>query len=315
MKLPHLETSSSLDVLTEINLDDLLDSAGLAFLRRTPLRALFRPVARRFAGVALEFDQRVADHGLAQGSTWLLHQMTAGVHVSGAGHVPATGPVFIIANHPGMTDAVALFASLALRPDLRVIAQDRPFLRALPNVAKQLIFVPDDDAGRTSIVRAGAKHLKHGGALLSFPAGDIEPDPAVFGRRRAVESLRRWSDSFALFARLAPQTRWLPALVSNVVSSGAQGHPFTLLRRTAHNKEKLAAALQVAMPRYQTMVARVAFGPSQATSAADAGSLKAILTSQIRQLIEAPSGDADAAASLPSGPRWAKDASIRGLND
>ena len=35
-----------------------------------------------------------------------------------------------------------LVAALRRAPDLRVIAADRPFLRALPNVARQLIFLP-----------------------------------------------------------------------------------------------------------------------------------------------------------------------------
>jgi hypothetical protein len=61
-----------------------------------------------------------------------------------------------------------------------------------------------------------------------------------------------------LFARRVPQTRFIPAIVSNVISPEAQGHVLTLLRRTAHDKERLAAALQVALPRYQKMVGRVA---------------------------------------------------------
>jgi putative hemolysin len=219
--------------------------------------------------------------------------MSGGAQVTGAEHIPATGPLVILANHPGMTDTVALLASLASRPDLLVIALDRPFLRALANVAKQLIFVADDDARRLSVVRAVAKHLKQGGALLTFPAGDIEPDPATFGRRRAVESVERWSDSFVLFARLAPQTRFVPAIVSNVVSPEARRHGLTCLRRTDQNKERLAAALQVAMPRYQKLVARVAFGPSQQACASDLASLRPAIVAQVRQLIETLSGDGE----------------------
>ena len=295
MKLSPPGSSPLLNTLTGINLDDLMDSAGLSRLRHTPLRWLFWHAARRFALVAHEFDNRVGEHGLAQGSSWLLHQMTAGVHVVGADRIPAAGPVFILANHPGMTDTVALLTSLSSRPDLRVIALDRPFLRALPNVAKQLIFVSDDEGGRMAVVRAGATHLKRGGALLTFPAGEIEPDPAAFGQRKAVESLERWSDSFALFARLAPQTRFVPALVSNVISSRAQRHPATFLRRTAQDKERLAAALQVAMPRYRKLVARVAFGPSHVACASDASSLRSAITAQVRHLIEMSASDGEPA--------------------
>ena len=184
--------------------------------------------------------------------------------VAGIEHIPATGPVVILANHPGMTDTVALLASLASRPDLLVIALDRPFLRALANVAKQLIFVADEDASRMSVVRAVAKHLKQGGALLTFPAGDIEPDPATFGRRRAVESVGRWSDSFALFARLAPLTRFVPAIVSHVISPQARRHGLTRLRRTAQNKGRLCSG--------------PAGGPAALSKAGRAGRVRAFAT-------------------------------------
>jgi hypothetical protein len=247
--------------------------------------------------VAHAFDQLVGEQGLAHGSSWLVHRMAAGTRVSGGEHVPATGPAVVLANHPGMTDTVALLASLAARPDLRVIALDRPFLRALPNVARHLILVPDDKVGRMGVVRAGVKHLKQGGALLTFPAGEIEPDPATFGRRQAVDSLLRWSDSFVLFARRVPQTRFIPAVVSQVISPEAQRNALTLLRRTAHGKQRLAAALQVALPRYQRMVARVAFGPSQVASACAADSLRSAIIGEIRHLIQASAAPADAGAA------------------
>jgi putative hemolysin len=211
--------------------------------------------------------------------------MTAGLRVAGLEHIPAEGPVLILSNHPGMTDTVALFSSLASRPDLRVIALDRPFLRALPHVAQQLIFLTDEASGPMAAVRAGARHLKEGGALLTFPAGEIEPDPATFGRRRAVNALRNWSGSYALFARLVPHTQFVPVLVSHVTSPEAQRHPLTLLRRTAHDKEKLAAALQVALPRYRDRVARVAFGAARKADPGDARALRAGIEAQMAQLI------------------------------
>ena len=272
--------------LTEINIADMLDAVGLPWLRGTPLRHAFRPAARRFALTAHEFDTRVGAQGLAQGSAWLMGRMTAGIVTSGLAHVPAQGPVLILANHPGMTDTVALFTSLASRHDLRVIASDRPFLRALPNVARQLIFLPEEDeGGRMAVVRAAARHLQDGGALLTFPAGEIEPDPAAFGTQRAVASLQSWSSSYTVFARLAPRTRFVPALVSHVISPDAQRHPLTLLRRSARDKEKLAAALQVALPRYRDRVARVAFGPSSNAGPGGAQALGASIAARMRQLI------------------------------
>ncbi|MDM0110038.1 1-acyl-sn-glycerol-3-phosphate acyltransferase [Variovorax sp. J22R24] len=278
--------SPLVETLTELNIVDLLDSMGLLRLHGTPLRHLFRPAARRFARTAHEFDSRVGEHGLAQGSAWLMSQMTAGIVTSGLEHVPPQGPVIILANHPGMTDTVALFTSLASRPDLRVIASDRPFLRALPSVARQLIFLPDEEGGgRMAVIRAASRHLQEGGALLTFPAGEIEPDPATFGPQRAAASLQNWSSSYTLFARLAPRTQFVPALVSHVISPDAQRHPLTLLRRTPHHKEKLAAALQVALPRYRDLVARVTFGISANVGPDGAPALGASIAAQMRHLI------------------------------
>ena len=283
-------SSLLLDRLTEINLDDLFDAAGLMRLRYTPLQRLLWPWARRFAIVAHEFDNLVGEQGLAHGCSWLAHRMTAGAHVSGCDHIPAKGPVVILANHPGMTDTVTLIASLASRPDLRVIALDRPFLRALPHAASHLILVPEHDVGRMGVLRAGVTHLKQGGALLTFPAGEIEPDPATFGWCKALDSVLRWSDSFVVFARRVPETRFIPAIVSNVISPDAQRNVLTHLRRTPHDKQRLAAALQVAMPRYQKLVARVAFGPSKQGGACAANSLRSAILGEIRHLISASAG-------------------------
>jgi len=298
-------SSPLLERLTDINLEHLFDAAGLMCLRHTPLQRLLWPSARRFAVVAHEFDNLVGEHGLAFGSSWLAHRMAGGIQASGGGHVPATGPAVIVANHPGMTDTVALLASLASRPDLRVIALDRPFLRALPNVARQLLLVSDHEAGRMGVLRAGVTHLKQGGALLTFPAGEIEPDPATFGRRRALDSVLRWSDSFVLFARRVPQTRFIPAIVSNVISPKAQRHFLTLLRRTAHDRQRLAAALQVAMPQYQKMLARVAFGPAQEATARAADSLQSAIIGEIRRLIDASAGPAETGAAQEGAGRGA----------
>jgi hypothetical protein len=279
--------SSHLHTLTEINTDDLLDAVGLARWGRTPLRRLFQRPARRFAQVAREFDAQVAARGLAHGSDWMLQRMAGGLDVRGGHQVPARGPLCVLANHPGMTDTVALIASLASRPDLRVIALDRPFLRALPAVARKLIFVPEHDAaGRLAAVRASVRHLQQGGALLTFPAAGIEPDPAVHGAARALAALDGWSGSFAVFARLVPQTVCLPALVSRVLDANAQRHPLTRLRSRREDREKLAAALQVAAARYHRGTVRVAFGAPQQL-AGDEAALQQALRRELARLIEA----------------------------
>ena len=74
---------------------------------------------------------------------------------------------------------LALFAALA-RPDLKVIALDRPFLLSLPNLSRQLYYVTDSPQERVSLVRRAYRHLRSGGSLLTFPAGHTEPDPDTY---------------------------------------------------------------------------------------------------------------------------------------
>ena len=131
---------------------------------------------------------------------------------------------------PGMTDTLSLFIALN-RPDLKIIALDRPFLNALPNMSKQLAYVTEDSGERFTLIRQISAHLRNGGAALTFPAGHIEPDPDV--QEGAVESLCSWTDSVGVFIRMAPETPVLPVLVRGVIRKKTAHHPLTYLRRAA----------------------------------------------------------------------------------
>ncbi len=142
-----------------------------------------------------------------------------------------------------MTDTLVLLSSIP-RADLRVLAAERPFLGALRAAARSLILLPDERGKRMAALRRAASHLRSGGALLTFPAGEIEPDPAVLPG--AVEALGRWSDSSVAFLRLAPGCVVVPMVVSGVLEPRAQNSPIVrLLRRKAADRERLAAMLQV----------------------------------------------------------------------
>ncbi len=239
-----------LEKLARINVDDLLISLGAADrpLMRALLRAIFLPAGRRFAEMMLDYDDGVAGQGLAGGARRILARMHASVTASGGEHIPAAGPVLILSNHPGMTDTVALFASLA-REDIKVVAADRPFLRALPATSRRLIYVSDDNQARLAPLREIAAHLRSGRGILTFPAGSIEPDPASMpGARQALET---WSDSIGFFVRMAPETCVIPAIVSGVIAAPSLRHPLTRLRRKQKDRERLAAALQLFVATYR----------------------------------------------------------------
>jgi hypothetical protein len=186
------------------------------------------------------------------------------VRVAGLEHVPRRGAALFLANHPGLCDTTALFAAIP-RDDLRVIAADRPFLRGLPHTAQYLDLLPegetaDGDIGRASVARAVARHLRRGGAALTFPAGQIEPDPLVLPGAEA--SLDKWSESVGLFTRLVPRAQIVVVIVGRVYTPAVLRNPLTRLRRQAKDRELLAAALQLAWRRYQHNVIEVVFAPS-----------------------------------------------------
>jgi hypothetical protein len=205
------------------------------------LRLLFHAPARKFAAQMLDFDAAVGEGSLATAAYRTLRNFVRGVYVTCDAPLP-DGPFLALSNHPGMTDTLALFTALE-RPDLKIIAVERPFLRSLPNTSQQLYFVTDDPGARMALVRQVSAHLRSGGAALTFPAGSIEPDPQVYPG--AIESLNNWTESAGVFIRLVPETAILPVLVRGVIWEAAARHPLTRLKKTSQEKEKLAAALQL----------------------------------------------------------------------
>jgi hypothetical protein len=144
------------------------------------------------------------------------------------------------------------------RDDLRILAAERPILRLLPNIMPYLIFVPDDPQRRLSAVRAATSHLRAGGALLNFPGGHIEPDPAL--HEDAAKCLDQWTDSLDLLARLVPDLTVLPTAVSGVISTTALRNRLTKLYGSDKQREWVAATLQVMLPAYRDTDVTVRFG-------------------------------------------------------
>jgi len=239
---PESVRSQDLETLTEINLDDLVLSFGWEdkpILARS-LRRIFTGPARKFAQVMLEFDDGVGVLGLAEAARLMLRKYVRDVRIFSA-PLPA-GPFLALSNHPGMADTLALFSSLD-RPDLKVIAVDRPFLKSLNNTSQRLFYVTDDPGARMTLVRQVSGHLRSGGAALTFPAGDIEPDPNVYPG--AINALREWTDSVGIFVRMAPETAILPVLVRGVIWEKTARHSLVRLKKTREEREKLAAAFQL----------------------------------------------------------------------
>lgn len=234
---------SQFDILAQINLDDIATSFGLRndSLSARILQKIFLKHAQTFARQMVEFDSVTGNSGLAEGARAVLRHHYDDVRVHGADLIPASG-FLALSNHPGLADSAATFAALN-RPDLRIIALQRPFLEALTNLSKQLFYVTDEASSRMSLVRQVSAFLRNGGVVLTYPAGHIEPDPDL--HTDAVESLQQWTDSVGVFLRMSLETPILPILVRGVVWKKAITHPLTRIRSTRLDREALAAAFQV----------------------------------------------------------------------
>ncbi|AEY01956.1 phospholipid/glycerol acyltransferase [Oceanimonas sp. GK1] len=96
------------------------------------------------------------------------------VHEQELEHVPATGPVVIVANHPiGSLDGLALLRLVCrLRPDTRIVANQ---LLARIEPLSSLLLPVDALGGRTGRAQLEAlqHHLAAGGVVIIFPAGEV----------------------------------------------------------------------------------------------------------------------------------------------
>ncbi len=235
--------AEAIDSLTRINLDDLVNAFGIQnnpVLERV-VRVLFRGPARKFARQMLDFDARIAVHGLAEAARLTEQRYVSDVCVVNPGRLPE-GPFLALANHPGMTDTLAVMAALG-EADLKIIALNRPFLLSLPNLRQHLFFVTPDPLERMSMVRQVSRHLRAGGAALTFPAGHNEPDPDVYPG--AVQALESWTDSMGVFLRLAPETALLPVAIRHVIWERTARHPILRIKTKREDRELLAVALQL----------------------------------------------------------------------
>lgn len=241
--------SSDFATAARLNARDMLG----AFLPRYPEAALplVRGPARDITRLVFQYERRVGESDLVQASHWLLPCFTRSVRAVNLPE-PAIAPgqpLLVLSNHPGVMDAMALFAWLG-RPDLKVITAGRPILSLLPNIARHLILLPEADERRIRVLRAALRHLHAGGALLNFPAGRIEPDPAFYSG--APASLTDWSTAgIELFARRVPGLTILPVAVSGVLSTRALRSAPARLYREGRRRSWVAATLQVMFTRWR----------------------------------------------------------------
>jgi Acyltransferase len=239
-----LNQTADLQIVTAEIESEIFGVMGLApdsWMRRV-LGPIFRFPTRRIAGYIVDLDHDVAAHGWCAGASAFLSRFVDNVRVSGLENVPKEGPLLVVSNHPAAYDVIIL-ASILGREDLKIISSNAPFITLLPSIIPHFIFISDNPHGRMATVRTALRHLLDGGALLIFPRGEAEPDPAVYPG--AEESLEKWSMSLELFLRKAPQTMTVVTIVSGMLSKRWYHNPLVRIWKRPEQRHKMAEIFQV----------------------------------------------------------------------
>jgi putative hemolysin len=166
-------------------------------------RGWSRPVVELLRRIACEerINRELATFPRAQGFAFVrrvLEHLDFGYEVANTDreHIPAEGPLVVVANHPlGALDALALLDLIgSVRRDVRIFAND---MLGQFEPLKELLLPVDVVGGRAEVgsVREAFRALERGEALIVFPAGEVSRI-----RPSGVRD-RRWSPSFVRFVR------------------------------------------------------------------------------------------------------------------
>jgi putative hemolysin len=155
--------------------------------------------------------------------------------------VPADGPLLVLSNHPhgGADGLVALELLLRARPDTRVLGNR--LLGRIAGMRPWLIEVdplrPGDAGSNLGGLRKSLEHLRRGGCLLAFPAGEV----ASLRLRDLRVRDPRWSAHVVRLAR-SSGARVLPLHIGGrnrgVFQAAGLAHP--RLRTVLLTREMLA---------------------------------------------------------------------------
>jgi putative hemolysin len=151
-------------------------------------------------------------------------QVQVNVRESDFEKIPQSGPVVAVSNHPfGILDGVMLADLLTrARPDVRILTNQ--MLGALPELARICFFIdpferPQSRIANGRALKQAVQHLRAGGMLLIFPAGEV----SHFDLKKRAICDPEWNITAARLIRITG-AKALPILIR-----GANGIPFQML--------------------------------------------------------------------------------------
>ncbi|MGE4293019.1 MAG: lysophospholipid acyltransferase family protein [Desulfovibrio sp.] len=199
-----------------------------------------RPLARLLCFKKMNSLYRETCGGMKEGDDFVdvvLNRLNVHVNINEEylRNIPATGPVFVVANHPfGIIDGLILIKAMrTVRPDALIMANS--MLGIIPEMLPYLIEVDPfgtSDSAKHNIagLKSALRWLKQGHMIGTFPAGE-------------VASLR-------LRKRMVRDPQWSPTVAGLVRKTGAQVVPMFFKGRHG----PLFQALGLVHPRLRTVM-------------------------------------------------------------
>lgn len=222
------------DVLTTLNVKRVKALRYLVtFLGRKPTQWL--------ADLLSHWDGQIERGSFVETALDALHLFTSGFELYSNEEIPQTGPLLAVVNHPGMYDSIGAIVAVG-REDVRVVAGHREFFRVLPHINHHLLIIETDVSLHLEAMRHIIQSLKDGQAVIIFPSGGLEPEPALMPG--ATAALNEWSASVGIFLSKVPETRLLPMLISQTLSSKAWHSWLASLPRTQKRQHQAAMGWQ-----------------------------------------------------------------------
>ena len=233
-------------------------------------------------------------------ATRALRALHVTADVEGEEHIPGSGPLVVVANHPfGALDGLILLDVLGrARPDAKLLGNQ--WLTALPRLREQLLTV-DVFGGRAAVhrnglaVREALRWLRQGGCVAIFPAGEVAHTAADGGgvvdspwRDTAAELASR-AGAAVLAVHFAGANSWLFQAAGRI-------HPLlrtALLPHELNAKRGSRVTVRVGTPVAAPELATV--GDAAARTAHLRGAVESLANHPLRA-VAAP-GDAEALAA------------------